>query len=146
MARGKSSYFHPLKQKGPGRISVQGVQETKRHVLERNTMRKQFKSHPPIFRVVRNVHTNVLVSLLLVFNHQVVSHSFVTPWTVAHQAPLVDCSPLALAFSRQEYWSGLPFPPPGDLPNPRTEPGSPSLAGRFITTEPPEKPPCQAVL
>ena len=46
---------------------------------------------------------------------------FATPWTVAYQAPQY------MEFSRQEYWSGLPFPSPGDLPNPRTEPGSPAL-------------------
>ena len=54
---------------------------------------------------------------------------FVTPWTVACRAPL------SMGFSRQEYWSGLPFPPPGDLP-----PASPALAGRFFTTESPGKP------
>ena len=52
---------------------------------------------------------------------------FVTPWTVTHQAPL------SLEFSRQEYWSGVPFSPPGDLPNPGTEPESPVLAGGFFT-------------
>ena len=46
---------------------------------------------------------------------------FVTPWTVAHQAPL------SMGFSRQEYWSGLPFPSPGDLPDPGIETGSPAL-------------------
>ena len=46
---------------------------------------------------------------------------FVTLWTVAYQAPL------SMEFSRQEYWSGLPFPSPGDLPDPGTEPGSPAL-------------------
>ena len=46
---------------------------------------------------------------------------FVTPWTVAHQAPL------SMGFSRQEYWSGLPFPSPGDLSNPGIEPTSPAL-------------------
>ena len=46
---------------------------------------------------------------------------FATPWTVAHQASL------SMEFSRQEYWSGLPFPSPGDLPDPGIEPGSPSL-------------------
>ena len=50
-----------------------------------------------------------------------VSDSFVTPWTVALQAPL------SMGFSRQEYWSGLPCPPPGDLPHPGTEHGSPHL-------------------
>ena len=63
--------------------------------------------------------------------------SFVTPWTVAHQAPL------SMKFFRQEYWSGLPFPSPGALPNPGVEPTSlvsPALAGRFFTTLPSEKP------
>ena len=60
-----------------------------------------------------------------------------TPWTIACQAPL------SVGFSRQEYWSGLPFPPPGDLPDPGKEPassGAPALPGRFFTTKPPEKP------
>ena len=58
---------------------------------------------------------------------------YATPWTVDRQAPL------SLGFSRQEYWSGLPFPPPGDLPDPGIKPTSlvPSaLAGRFFATEP----------
>ena len=46
---------------------------------------------------------------------------FVTPWTAARQAPP------SMGFSRQEYWSGLPFPPPGDLPNPGIEPESPAF-------------------
>ena len=46
---------------------------------------------------------------------------FVTPWTVAYQTPP------SMEFSRQEYWSGLPFPPPGDLPDLRIELGSPAL-------------------
>ena len=47
---------------------------------------------------------------------------------------------LSMGFLRQEYWSGLPFPSPGDLPNPEMELISPALAGRFFTTEPPRKP------
>jgi len=46
-----------------------------------------------------------------------------------------------MEFSRQEYWSGLPFPSPGDLPYPRIKSASPALAGGFFTTAPPEKPP-----
>ena len=57
---------------------------------------------------------------------------FVTPWTRACQVPL------SMGFSRQEYWCGLPFPSPGDLPNPGIEPVSPALAGKFFTTVPPE--------
>ena len=55
---------------------------------------------------------------------------FVTPWTVAHQ------SPLFMGFPREEYWSGLPFPSLGDLPDPEVEPmslASPALAGGFFT-------------
>ena len=52
-----------------------------------------------------------------------------TLWTVAHQAPL------SMGFSRQEYWSELPCPPPGDLPNPGVEPVSAVLAGRFFITK-----------
>ena len=62
------------------------------------------------------------------------SQLFVTPWTVAHQVPL------PMEFSKQEYWSGLPCPLPGDLPNSGIEPtslASPALAGGFFTTEPP---------
>ena len=53
---------------------------------------------------------------------------FATPWTLACQAPL------SMEFSRQEYWSGLPFPFPGDLPNPGIEPASLALEGMFLTT------------
>ena len=59
---------------------------------------------------------------------------FVTPWTVAHQAPL------SMGCSRQEYWSGLPFPSPGDLPNPGIEPKSPTLQVDSLPYEPPGKP------
>ena len=55
---------------------------------------------------------------------------FVTSWAIARQ------SPLPMGFLRQEYWSGLPLPTPGDLPDPRTKPVSPSLAGRFFTIMP----------
>ena len=62
------------------------------------------------------------------------SDFFATPRTVAHQAPL------SMGFLKQEYWSGLPFSFPGDLPDLRIEPASPALAGRFFTTESPVKP------
>ena len=55
------------------------------------------------------------------------------PWTVAHQAPLF------MEFSRQEYRSGSPFPSPGDLPNPGTEPKSPACQADSLPSEPPEK-------
>ena len=67
------------------------------------------------------------VQLLLLSGPYVVS--FVTPWTVVCQAPL------SMGFSRQEHWSGLPFPPPGDLSNPGIKPASlasPALAGELL--------------
>ena len=70
---------------------------------------------------------------------QLLSHIqlFVTPWTVPCQAPL------SMGFSRQEYWSGLPFPPPGDLPDTGIKPkppAAPAMVGIFFTTKPPGKP------
>ena len=59
---------------------------------------------------------------------------FATPWTVTYKA-----SP-SMRFSRQEYWSGLPFPSPGDLPDPGIKPGSPALEADALTSEPPGKP------
>ena len=56
-----------------------------------------------------------------------------TPWTAAHQGPL------SLGFSREEYWSGLPFPPPGDRPDPRIEPTSPALQVGSLSLAPPGK-------
>ena len=70
----------------------------------------------------------ICVCVLSGFSH---IHPFAPSWTVAHQAPL------SMGFSRQEYWSELPFPSPGDLPNPGIEPASlvsPALAGGFFTT------------
>ena len=61
-------------------------------------------------------------------------HLCVTPWTVAHQAPL------SMGFSRQEYWSRLPCPPPEDLPNPGIESRSPALQADSLPSEPPGKP------
>ena len=59
---------------------------------------------------------------------------FVTPWTVVYQAPLT------MGFSRQEYWSGQPFPSPGDLPSPGLEPRSSTLWADGLPSEPPGKP------
>ena len=58
---------------------------------------------------------------------------FATPWSVARQAPP------SMGFSRQEYWSGLPFPSPGNLPDPGIEPGSPALQADALLSDPPGK-------
>ena len=67
-----------------------------------------------------------------VFSHSVLSDS-VTPWTVAHQAPL------SMGFPRQDYWSGEPFLSPGDLPDPGIEPTSLGLQVDSLPSEPPGK-------
>ena len=73
------------------------------------------------------------------FNHKcyvtaIISDSFMTLWVAAHQAPL------SMEFSKQEYWTGLPCPTPGDLPDPRIEPSSPASQVDFLPIEPPESP------
>ena len=82
------------------------------------------------------MHTSnyINVCVLSHFSHV---QLFVSLWTAAHQAPL------SMGFFKQEYWSRLPFPPLGDLPDPGIKPeslGSPAMAGRFFTTEQPGKP------
>ena len=72
--------------------------------------------------------------LCCVFSRQVMSDLFVTPWTIACQAPL------SMEFSRQEYWSELPFHSPGDLPDPGVKPRSPTLQADSLLSEPPGKP------
>ena len=62
---------------------------------------------------------------------------FATPWTVAYQAPQ------SMEFSREEYWSGLPYPSPGDLPHPQIKPGSPALQADTVPSEPLVKDPIQ---
>ena len=73
------------------------------------------------------------------FSCSIISDSFETPWTIAHQIPL------SIRFSRQEYWSGLPFPPPGAFPEPEIEPAfpvsPPTLQKCSLPTEPSRKPP-----
>ena len=83
---------------------------------------------PPGFPVPEILQARVLEWVTISFS---LSHVqlFATPWTVAHQ------SPLSMEFSRQEYWSGLPFPHPGDLPDPGIKPGSSALQADSLLTE-----------
>ena len=85
-----------------------GFQEQKRNVILHPIY--HLRKYNPAYSLI------CCYLLLLLFSHKVISDSFVNPWTVAHQAPL------SMGFSRPKYWSGLPFPPPRDLPNPGIEP------------------------
>ena len=71
-----------------------------------------------------------MLQWILSFSHWVMSDTVVKPWTAAHQAPL------SMEFLRQEHWSGLLFPSPGDFPDPGIKSVTPALAGWFFTTEP----------
>ena len=78
-----------------------------------------------------------MICHFIICYHSSVANScliLVTPWTIAHQAPL------SMGFNKQEYCSGLPFPSPEDLPHPGMEPGSPALQADSSQTEPPGKP------
>ena len=80
--------------------------------------------------MARNIEKNACACICSVMSDSV------TPQTIARQAPL------SMGLSQQEFWSGLPFPPPGDIPDPRIKlksPGSPALAGEFFSTEQPVK-------
>ena len=81
--------------------------------------------------------TLLIAHLLLWFSCSVMFDSLVTPWTVAHQASL------SMGFSRQEYWSGLPFPPPGGFTDPGIKPEfpvAPALQADSLLLGPPRKP------
>ena len=94
-----------------------------------NNQAEASRSHPELITITQ-IKSTVLGAVL---SHSVVSDS----------CDPVDCSrraPLSMGFSRQEYWSGLPCPPPGDLPNPGTEPRSPGLQADSLPSEPPGKP------
>ena len=92
---------------------------------------KKLKSHVETINMY--THKSGSVSRSFVFNS-------VTPWTAARQ------SSLSLEFSRQEYWSGLPFPSPGDLPYSGIKPGSPALQADSLPSEPPRKPKAHSIL
>ena len=83
------------------------------------------------------LHPNVnLCSLCFPLDKTVLSHSVVSDSLQPH----IACqAPLSMEFSRQEYWSGLPFPPPGDLTDPGIEPRSPALQSDILPSEPPGK-------
>ena len=99
-----------------------------------------FTTESPGKSLILNLYPDVSPSLS--WKYAVLSHFsrvrlFAGPWA-AHE-PACQ-APRSMEFSRQEYWSGLPFPSPGDLPNPGTEQVSPALSGEFSTTESPGKP------
>ena len=109
---------------------------------QKSTGRRDFLAPKPVLRLE---HLSLLpwsfactspnISCFTVFIRPRVSHVwfFAIPWTVARQVPL------SMGFSRQEYWSGLPRPPPGDIPNPGIEPRSPALQVDSLPSEPPGK-------
>ena len=108
--------------------------------LQQNTCLTIFlKSQLPKLGVNALVFQLIQTGFFHVFSHV---QLFATPWIVVHQALL------SMGLSQQDYWNGLPFPPPRDLPDPRIKPEShesPALAGGFFTTEPPEKPPSKLI-
>ena len=105
------------------------IQHCNIHVLQSNEHYNTCNIQTGICLIIVT-YIKIIYSMLLFYSLSWVQ-LFATPWTIAHQAPL------SLGFSRQEYCSGLPFPPPGDLPGLGIETASPSLAGRCFTTEPP---------
>ena len=96
----------------------------------------EFKEPSIQFLKLKVVNGKILTSTLCIVKVKSLSHVrlFVTPWTTAYQAPP------SMGFSRQEYWSELPFPSPGHLPDPGIEPRSTALQTDALTSEPAGKP------
>ena len=94
-----------------------------------NLQRKEYKDYCNILKEIQIGQSGFFITCACVLSYV---RLFATPWTVAHQTSL------SMGLSRQEYWRGLPCPPPGDLPNPGTEPRFSALAGEFFATEQPE--------
>ena len=84
--------------------------------------------------MVRNVKEFLKIIAIILKSLRCLGQLFMSPWTVAHQAPL------SLEFSMQEYWSGQPFLSPGDRQDPGIEPGSPTLQADSLPSEPTRKP------
>ena len=105
------------------------------------TNKTLFMNYAPVYKIKgfkKSMKTKKLQTAVICVLMLLCVPLFVTPWIIAHQAPL------SMGFSRQEYWSGLPFPPPGHLPDPGVEPTShmsPALAGGFFTTTTPGESP-----
>jgi len=99
-------------------------------LLNINRNNSDLRPHPFLVMVTQCVCVCVYVCVSE-RAHSVVSNTFVTPWMIARQFPL------SMGFPRQKYWSGLPFPTPGDRPNPGIKPTSPVWQADSITTEPP---------
>ena len=89
---------------------------------------------PKLEIIPNNIHHQTSIQIFKFPGCLFVMFDSATPWTVGCQAPL------SMGFPKQGYWSGVPFPSPGDLPNPGIEPAPPALAGRFFTTAPPGNP------
>ena len=107
-----------------------GAYKTYSYQLQKN------KIYPsPWISCIPDIYTSMCICILGVSEVKSLSCVWllVTPWTIAYQAPP------SMEFSRQEYWSGLPFPSPEDLPNPGIEPGSPALQADALPSEPPGK-------
>ena len=114
-------------------ISILILQKLIKTVFIKYKSLKQHSNQLDVTDLYRTFHTKISSVQLLSC-----VRLFATPWTVACQASR------SMEFSRQEYWSGLPHPSPGDLPNPRIEPSSPTLQVDSLLSEPPGKPFCEA--
>ena len=123
---------HPLGRKDPAQPTVNKEVPhnwTKGEKFSLKEMQTEIMWSPCMHKYT---HTYICVCVCVLVTQSCLT--LCDPWTVTCQAPV------STGFPRQKYWSGLPFPTPGDLPNPGIEPKSPALVGRFFPTMPPGKP------
>ena len=122
MGFSKQEYWSGLPRPPPGDLPNPGI-EPMSPALQADSLLTELQGKPIL-----------ILLLLLLLSHFSRVRIFVTLWTVAHQAPQ------SMGFSRQGYWSGLPRPPPGDLPNPGIKPRSPTLQAGSLPSETQGKP------
>ena len=119
-------------------VTPQKQEDCITNLISRSSMARTRRCDPTHCDFLKHLRLLLLLSLLCLVKVKVKSlirvRLFATPWTVAHQTPP------SMGFSRQEYWSGLPFPSKGDLPKPGIEPRSPALQADALISEPLGKP------
>ena len=129
-------WLREIKWLGPGHIASEGEKLASGPLALHSATSVTGSNHQCCFYFQENfnMHFESPFIPLLVFSHFSHVQLFATLWTVTRQAPL------SMGFSRQEYWSGLPWPPPKDLPDPGIKSASPVLQADSLPTEPPGKP------
>ena len=134
---GRLRHIHPIATHYPPR-KRQGLLD--RQILVQQLGTENFRAGVGVCGLYHSIHYSEQLQLSLIPQSSYALPHAQSCWTLCDPMGYRHQAPLSTGFSRQEYWSGLPFTPPGNLPDPGIQPGSPALAGRFFTAKPFQKP------